>query len=106
MQQLGRLRYERKEEGELSTFQERTLKQMGINQLNCKINFLQQDACNMKSRFKDYDLVIAVNLIDRLKPDRFLIDIGKRINIGGYLVIASPYTWLEEFTKKKMAGWF
>ena len=102
MQQLGRLRYERKEEGELSTFQERTLKQMGINQLNCKINFLQQDACNMKSRFKDYDLVVAVNLIDRLsQPDRFLIDIGKRINIGGYLVIASPYTWLEEFTKKE-----
>ena len=56
----------------------------------------------MKSRFKDYDLVIAVNLIDRLsQPDRFLIDIGKRINIGGYLVIASPYTWLEEFTKKE-----
>ncbi len=102
MQQLGRLRYERKEEGELSTFQERTLKQIGINQLNCKINFLQQDACNMKARFKDYDLVLAVNLIDRLsQPDRFLIDIGKRINIGGYLVMASPYTWLEEFTKKE-----
>ena len=56
----------------------------------------------MKARFTGYDLVLAANLIDRLsQPARFLEEIGNRIHAGGHLVIASPYTWLEEFTPKK-----
>ena len=56
----------------------------------------------MKARFTGYDLVLAANLIDRLRqPSRFLQDIATRILPGGYLVIASPYTWLEEFTPKE-----
>jgi hypothetical protein len=30
-----------------------------------------------------------------------LLEIHHRINIGGLLVIASPYTWLEEYTKRE-----
>ena len=49
-----------------------------------------------------YDLVLAANLIDRLyDPKRFLETIHERLNLGGVLVITSPYTWLEEFTKKE-----
>ncbi|HBF93915.1 MAG TPA: SAM-dependent methyltransferase, partial [Marinobacter adhaerens] len=49
-----------------------------------------------------YDLVLAANLIDRLyRPRRFLDSIHERINDGGLLVIASPYTWLEEHTPKE-----
>ena len=49
-----------------------------------------------------YDLVLAANLIDRLyDPRRFLETIHERLNPGGVLVITSPYTWLEEFTKKE-----
>jgi hypothetical protein len=45
---------------------------------------------------------LAANLIDRLsQPVRFLNDIAPRIQAGGHLVIASPYTWLEEFTPKE-----
>lgn len=102
MQRLGRIRYERKEQGDLTTFQERTLADMGIEDSMNHINFMQQDACNMKARFTGYDLVLAANLIDRLRqPSRFLQDIATRILPGGYLVIASPYTWLEEFTPKE-----
>jgi len=108
MQENGRIRYERQEEGELVTFQERTLKGLGLNGDYSNINFLQQDATNMKSIFSGYDLVVAANLIDRLNdPARFLTEIPNRMNRGGILLIASPYTWLEEFTpKEKWLGGF
>jgi hypothetical protein len=52
--------------------------------------------------FKDFDLVLAANLIDRLySPRRFLQMIHERISAGGLLLLASPYTWLEEHTKKE-----
>ena len=66
------------------------------------INFMQQDALNMKPIFTGYDLVVAANLVDRLgDPAKFLREIPNRMNAGGILLIASPYTWLEEFTKKE-----
>ncbi|MDR9426357.1 MAG: SAM-dependent methyltransferase, partial [Marinobacter sp.] len=44
---------------------------------------------------------LAANLIDRLyDPGKFLDDIAERINSGGLLVIASPYTWQEESTPR------
>jgi hypothetical protein len=47
-------------------------------------------------------MILAANLIDRLyDPKRFLETIHERLNLGGILVITSPYTWLEEFTKKE-----
>jgi len=72
--------------------------------LGDKIEFVQGDAHNLKAQFTAYDLVLAANLLDRLyDPAHFLVMIHERINPGGLLVIASPYTWLEEFTKK--ANW-
>ena len=41
-------------------------------------------------------------MIDRLSdPKRFIETIHERLNIGGVLVLTSPYTWLKEFTKKE-----
>ncbi len=49
-----------------------------------------------------YDLILAANLIDRLySPRRFLADVTRRLNPGGLLLLASPYTWLEEHTKRE-----
>ena len=60
------------------------------------------DACNLKPIFTGYDLILAANLIDRLyDPALFLASIHQRLNPGGLLVIASPYTWLEEHTKRE-----
>ncbi len=40
-----------------------------------------------------YDLVLATNLIDRLRqPQRFLQDITPMIRSGGLLLLSSPYT--------------
>jgi 5-histidylcysteine sulfoxide synthase/putative 4-mercaptohistidine N1-methyltranferase len=70
-----------------------------------RVEFWQGDANNLKSHFKDFDLVVAANLIDRLRePKRFLQNIHKIINSNGLLILASPYTWLEEFTAKE--DWF
>ncbi len=108
LQRTGRIRYERIEEGDLVSFQERSLGQLGLTGDFSGINFQQQDATNMKPRFTGYDLVVAANLIDRLSdPARFLRDIAGRIHPGGILLVASPYTWLEEFTpKEKWLGGF
>ncbi|MBT2772229.1 5-histidylcysteine sulfoxide synthase [Halomonas sp. ISL-60] len=93
------LRYTRTEEGELISYQERTLASMGLETVADRVSFHQGDACNLKPQFSEYDLVLAANLIDRLyKPAQFLETIHQRINAGGILMIASPYTWLEEYT--------
>ena len=102
MKENKKLKYERLEEGSLVSYQERTLEEIGLNKSYNNITFLQQDATNLKPIYKDYDLVIAVNLIDRLnEPLAFLKEIGSRINKNGVLLIASPYTWLEEYTPKE-----
>ncbi|MBT8045797.1 MAG: putative 4-mercaptohistidine N1-methyltransferase, partial [Pontiella sp.] len=102
LQQNGRIRYERQEEGELVSFMERSLESLGLPGKMDQIHFMQRDAMNMKPEYTGYDLVVAANLIDRLSdPARFLKEIPRRMNPGAVLLIASPYTWLEEFTKKE-----
>jgi 5-histidylcysteine sulfoxide synthase/putative 4-mercaptohistidine N1-methyltranferase len=101
MAEQGFVRYARAEEGELVSYHTRSLKTMGLDGAG-RVSFHQGDACNLKPQFSGYDLVLAANLIDRLyQPSVFLKDISKRINDGGLLIIASPYTWLEEHTPKE-----
>lgn len=98
----GVARYSIVDEGELMLFHERRLEDLGLEDTCDKVEFYQGDACNLKPILKGYDLVLAANLIDRLyDPVLFLTSIHERMNTGGILVIASPYTWLEEHTKKE-----
>jgi len=63
------------------------------------VSFSWLDAHDLPN--EQYDLVCGFNLIDRLeKPTVFLKSVNARLNQGGVLVLASPYTWLEEFTPK------
>ena len=102
MQEDGYLRYALAEEGEIVSFREITLADLGLDTAREKVQFFQADACNLPEKFTGYDLVLAANLIDRLySPRRFLSSIHERMNSGGLLVITSPYTWLEEYTKKE-----
>jgi 5-histidylcysteine sulfoxide synthase/putative 4-mercaptohistidine N1-methyltranferase len=102
MQEEGYLRYAFPEEGEILSFHEISLTDLGLEGARERVEFSQADACNLPEKFTGYDLVLAANLIDRLySPRRFLSTIHERINPGGLLVITSPYTWLEEFTKKE-----
>lgn len=98
----GVIRYSIADEGDLMLYRERRLEDMGLELVSNRVEFLQGDACNLKPHFSSYDLVLAANLIDRLyDPALFLASIHKRVNQGGVLLIASPYTWLEEHTKQE-----
>jgi putative 4-mercaptohistidine N1-methyltranferase len=96
------LRYTLIEEGELASYKERSLKSLGLEAYRHKVEFFQGDACNLKPLFTGYDCILAANLIDRLyRPRKLLETIHTRLNLGGLLVIASPYTWLTTHTPRE-----
>ncbi|MGE5472108.1 MAG: 5-histidylcysteine sulfoxide synthase [Bacteroidota bacterium] len=99
--ETGSIRYTMPEEGELVSYRERDLGSLGLAETAGQVEFWQGDACNLKDHFSGFDLILAANLIDRLyAPRRFLDSVAERLNPGGLLVLASPYTWLEEYTKR------
>ncbi len=101
LQEQGLIQYTRTEEGEIESHHQRRLDELGLEGGRDRVRFEQADACNLKERFRDYDLVLATNLIDRLPdPGRFLATIAGRIVPGGLLVIASPYSWDDAYTPK------
>ncbi len=102
MQEEGFLRYSLPEEGEVVSFHETSLAELGLVGARERVRFFQADACNIPEKFGGFDLVLAANLIDRLySPRRFLTTIPGHMSPGGVLVIASPYSWSEEFTKRE-----
>ncbi|WP_428827075.1 5-histidylcysteine sulfoxide synthase [Azonexus sp. IMCC34842] len=102
LQEQGRLRYTLVEEGELVAYKECALGALGLADVAAKVEFFQGDACNLKPVFTGYDLILAANLIDRLySPAAFLKTVHERLNPGGLLLLASPYTWLAEHTRRE-----
>jgi 5-histidylcysteine sulfoxide synthase/putative 4-mercaptohistidine N1-methyltranferase len=101
LKEKGYIRYVLPEEGEIVSYREKFLSEFGLDGVKEKVDFFQADACNLKTLYSGYDLVLACNLIDRLyDPAKFLTTIHERINPGGLLILTSPYTWIEEFTKR------
>lgn len=99
---IGSVRYTLVDEGELVSYQTRTLDELGLSESAKRVSFSQGDACNLKPNITAYDLILAANLIDRLyNPAQFIAQIHERLNIGGVLMIASPYTWLTEHTPRE-----
>lgn len=102
MKEKGVARYELVEEGDVVSFHEKSLASLGLEDVADRVEFFQGDATNLKPMFTGYDLILAGNLLDRLSaPGRFLSQVHERLNIGGILVLTSPYTWLEEFTARE-----
>lgn len=64
-----------------------------------KVAFQQGDAMNLPSDIGSFDRVHAANLICRLpRPQLLLERLPGLVVPGGELVLATPCTWLEEFT--------
>ncbi len=102
LQQDNMIGYYQNGEGGLKSRREVSLEDLGLQEVRDRVEFWQGDACNLKPHFTNYDLVMATNLIDRLyEPHLFLASVHERINAGGYLILTSPYTWLEEYTSKE-----
>ena len=61
--------------------------------------FEQGDAMNLRDDLGVFDRVHAANLLCRLpRPQDLLERLPDLVRVGGELVIATPCTWLEEFT--------
>lgn len=108
LQERGHSRYAIPTEGDLVEYCEIDLAALGYAEAASRVEFAQGDACNLKPRFSGYDLIFCGNLIDRLyDPALFLRQVHERLLPGGYLVLTSPYTWLEEYTPRdKWLGGF
>ncbi len=64
-----------------------------------RITYLQGDAMNLPEELGTFDRVLAANLICRLpEPTRFLNRLPSLVKPEGIVVLATPCTWLEEFT--------
>jgi putative 4-mercaptohistidine N1-methyltranferase len=71
--------------------------------LRCdEVRFERGDACDLRADLGGFDFVLMANLIDRLPdPARCLARLPELISGGGWLVITSPYTWMEEYTPRE-----
>lgn len=92
----GTLAYERREEAARIT-------PLQVDLTSCydgsKLRFLQGDAMDLPASLGTFDRVHAANLLCRLpEPQRLLDRLPSLVNPGGELVLATPCTWLEEFT--------
>ncbi len=66
------------------------------------VTFQQGDAMQMDSLGK-FDLIHAANLVCRLpQPKQFLENIHNSLNQGGRLILATPFSWLEDYTDKTL----
>jgi putative 4-mercaptohistidine N1-methyltranferase len=68
-----------------------------------RVHFQVGDAQNLGSLAKrPFDVVAAINLICRLpSPAAFLRHLPDLVLPGGCLVIASPFSWLKEYTPRR-----
>jgi putative 4-mercaptohistidine N1-methyltranferase len=98
VRETGRIEIRRLEEGELVTPITRELPP-DLNRDRCRFEIA--DATNLPSNIGQFDVVLAANLIDRVKtPENLLDSFSAIVRPGGHLILSSPYTWLEEFTPK------
>lgn len=90
------LAYDRREEAALVTHLEARIP-AEID--STRLHFLQGDAMNLPENLGVFDRVHAANLLCRLNdPAKLLVRLHSLVKPGGELILATPCTWLEEFT--------
>jgi putative 4-mercaptohistidine N1-methyltranferase len=66
-----------------------------------RVEFLVGDATDLPP-LGAFDVVLAANLICRLpEPRKFLARLPSLVKPGGQLLLATPFSWLEEFTPRE-----
>jgi len=100
LQQGSSVRYQLENEGDLVDYFEVSL--MGVDLPCCEnIHFSQGDACNLKSIFKCYDVILAQHVLEQsYDPKLFLQAAHQRLNKHGLLIIVSSYDFDEQQTVK------
>ena len=98
----GSMYYSMVTEGELVTPREADIAKLQLDEQRSKVQFYQEDACQLSDKHQHYNLIFAGNLLDRLyNPKQFLKGIHNYLKVGGILVMSSPYTLLEEYTPRE-----
>jgi len=106
LQSKQTLSYTLNSEGDLESYHEVDLKQIyddkEIDELSSKIEFMQADVCNWDRKYRDYDCIVACNLLEELLyPQSFLSVVHERIRPGGLLILSSSYHYDEKITDKQ-----
>jgi len=102
LQDKGSREYSMITEGELVTRCKASLAGLDLEQQSNKVQFYQEDACNLSDRHQQYNLIFAGNLLDRLSnPKHFLNSVHNYLVADGILVMSSPYTLLKEYTPRE-----
>jgi putative 4-mercaptohistidine N1-methyltranferase len=95
----GSLSFDHIEEGELSR-PHRAVVPPDIDRK--RVSFERGDAVRLRPGLGRFDVVLMANLIDRLDdPAKCLAQLPGLLAPGGQLVIASPYTWLTDYTPRE-----
>lgn len=90
------LTYQRREEAAESTLLEA---RMPAGTQPERVRFQQGDAMHLPENLGTFDRVHAANLLCRLTSPQLLLErLPALVKPGGELVLATPCTWLEEFT--------
>jgi putative 4-mercaptohistidine N1-methyltranferase len=98
VRETGRIEIRCLEEGELTT---RLSRELPIDLRRQRCRFQVGDATELPADIGQFEVVLAANLIDRVKtPGKLLDSFSRLVCPGGHLILCSPYTWLEEFTPK------
>ena len=101
LKERGRYPYAVIEEGELESHRWADLAEVGLAAVGDRVQFVQGDPTNLKPQYRDYDLVLAASVLDRLRdPGGFLAAMAERVRPGGLLVISSAYAWQEDVTPR------
>ncbi|GGE17211.1 5-histidylcysteine sulfoxide synthase [Psychroflexus salis] len=102
LQKNGLLRYVVKDEGDLQVFKDVLLNNLRLEKPINPVLFMQDDAMKLKERYKDFDAIVAFNLLEELQnPQLLLNEIHKRIRKDGIFILGSSYQWNKAITPKE-----
>ncbi len=92
MKESGVLRYKIKTDSGVYENREVCANELGIDEdARARTQFWQGDACNLKPRFRGYDLIVASNQPEKLYDSiKFMQSVHDRLNDGGVFVLAAP----------------
>eukprot|EP01147_Barroeca_monosierra_P006960 gene6960-7612_t len=99
LKRTGSMSYERLDEGaNYSTH----IAEIAFDVDRSRCTFFQGDACSLDASLGTFDVILMANLLCRLpKPEDCLESLPRFVRPGGYVVITSPFSWLEQFTPKE-----
>jgi 5-histidylcysteine sulfoxide synthase/putative 4-mercaptohistidine N1-methyltranferase len=100
----GRIHYTRVAEGEIETYHEVRLADVGLAETAGRAGFFQDNAANLQAKWGAFDIVVVTDLLDRMAaPRAFLEAVGTFVRPGGLLLLSSAWQWREERTPR--AAW-